>query len=78
MGVERFIRRGYVLHDLSDELVRSPRFRQRFIGEHEAMSQHVGRYIHDILGQYVIAASQVGQRACAFDEVNRRAWTRTV
>ena len=42
------------------------------------MAQHVGRDVGQVLGQHVGSAAQEGERARAFDQVDRCARTRAV
>ena len=72
MGLQRLVRRRDVAHDASRiDVVRRHAVGERLVGEHEAMAQHVRREVGHVLGQHVVAAAQVSQRAAALDEVDR-------
>ena len=49
---------------------------ERLVGQHEAVAQHVGREVGDVLGQHVVAAAQERERPRALDQVDRRARAR--
>ena len=58
------------------QFIRRDRLGQRFVGQHQAVAEHVGNEIYRVLRQDVAAAAQVGERAGALDEIDRRARTR--
>ena len=52
------------------QLVGGDAFGQRFVGRHHAMAQHIGRDIHHIGGQHIVAAAQIGQRPARLDHAD--------
>ena len=64
-----------VLQDTQDECVGGDRVGKRFVRQRQAVAQYIGGQIRNILGQHVGYGREVRERACALDQVDRRART---
>ena len=54
MGLQRLLRRAHVLHDAHDQPSAVCAVGERLVRQHQAMAQHVGHEIGDVLGQHVV------------------------
>ena len=75
MALQRLLGRRNFAQEAVHEFIGADRLRERFVGQHQAVAEHIGHQVDHVLRQNVTAAAQVGKRARTLDQVDGPART---